>query len=309
MNSELLQSCVLCGQRCRVNRLAGQLGQCRAGINPEISSFCVHHGEEPMISGSRGSGTIFFANCCLKCVYCQNYQISQEGKGVGSSVEELAEIMLELQAKGCHNINLVSPTHYGAQVIEALDLARGKGLRIPIVYNSGGYDSIELLKALKGKIDVYLPDFKYYNDDQACKYSGAKNYVATAKTALAEMFRQVGNIELNGAGVAERGVLVRHLVLPNNISDSEQVLGFLAALSKDIWVSLMAQYSPQFRAKEFPELNRRLRPDEYQRVIDYAQKIGLHNLYIQALDSSENFLPDFDQADPFAGGASPTSSR
>lgn len=253
-----------------------------------------------MISGSRGSGTIFFAKCCLKCVYCQNYQISQGGNGYKVGVERLVEIMLELQGKNCHNINLVSPTHYGRQVIAALDLARKEGLKLPVVYNTGGYDSIDLLKKLDGKIDIYLPDFKYYDNEKALKYSGAKKYVERTREGLTEMFRQVGQIKLNGDGVAVKGLLVRHLVLPNNLADSEKVLDFIASLSKDIWVSIMAQYSPQFRANEFPELSRRLQPEEYRRIVDHAAKIGLHNLYTQELASSEIYLPDFKKDKPFA---------
>ena len=272
-----------------------------------------------MISGSRGSGAVFFSNCCLQCVYCQNYEISQLGaryQGPGTGWEEtetgrLAEIMLELQAKGAHNINLVSPTHYGPQIIEALKSAKREGLKLPIVYNSGGYDSLELLQTLEGLIDIYLPDFKYWEADNAVKYSRAENYPAVARQGIAEMFRQVGNLEgIGGSGRGRRGILVRHLVLPNNLANSLAVLDFLAALSKDIWVSLMAQYSPRHRAKEFPELNRKLEPAEYQGVVDYAEKLGLHNLYTQELASSDVYLPDFKKVDPFSygvGGAESTS--
>ncbi|MBN3033466.1 MAG: radical SAM protein [Candidatus Saganbacteria bacterium] len=317
MNSKLLGNCRLCGHRCGVNRVRGELGKCRAGLAPEVASYCVHHGEEPAISGSRGSGTIFFAHCSLRCVFCQNYEISQmagsdrEKQGLAgmgrekylllpahpchspSLLEkqtELAEIMLELQDRGVHNINLVSPTHYGPQIVEALEIAREEGLKLPVVYNSGGYDSLELLKELAGKIDIYLPDLKYFSDDSALKYSGAKNYVETVKAAVAEMFRQVGPGKL----------IVRHLVLPNGLAHSFDALDYLASLSKDIWVSLMAQYSPQHRAGEFPELNRKLSPAEYQRVVAHAGKLGLHNLYVQELSSSEVYLPDFQRAEPFS---------
>jgi len=260
-----------------------------------------------MISGTRGSGTIFFANCCLKCVYCQNYEISQLGtrdQGPGTRGEEveaerLAEIMLELQAKGAHNINLVSPTHYAPQLINALKLAKQQGLKLPIVYNTGGYDSLELLRELDGLIDVYLPDFKYFGESAAQKYSGAGNYPAVARAGITEMFRQVGNIKLNDERVARSGLLVRHLVLPDNLAGTEAVLKWLAALSKELWISLMAQYSPQHRAAEFPELARRLRPEEYRQAVAQAEKLGLRNVYVQELASSETFLPDFNQADPF----------
>ena len=310
---QLLANCRLCGHRCGSNKVKGQRGKCRAGLLPEVASYCVHHGEEPVISGDRGSGTIFFAHCSLRCVFCQNYEISQgQGKArEGKGGRKLAEIMLDLQGKGVHNINLVSPTHYGPQIIETLALARQQGyeiavecakeqgLKLPVVYNSGGYDSLELLKELDGKIDIYLPDLKYFDDEKARKYSGAENYVETARVGFEEMFRQVGNIKTAGMGYGVRGILVRHLVLPENLSNSFEALDFLASLSKDIWVSLMSQYSPQHRAGEFPELNRKLTPVEYQRVIAHAEKLGLHDLYVQELESSEVFLPDFKQDNPF----------
>lgn len=300
MNPDLLQSCVLCGHRCRVNRLKGQLGKCRAGMKPMVASFCAHHGEEPMISGKRGSGTIFFSHCCLHCVFCQNYDISQLALGREVEIEELSRIMLNLQGQGVHNINLVSPTHYGPQIIEALLLARRQGLKIPAAYNAGGFDSIELLKELEGKVEIYMPDFKYFNNDAALKYSGAANYVEAAKEGIAEMYRQVGNITFDKDGVAIKGLLVRHLVLPDNLAGSQKVLAFLASLSKDIWVSIMAQFNPQYRAAKFPEISRRLRSDEYQKVVEYAEKIGLRNLYVQDIQSSETYLPDFNKNDPFA---------
>lgn len=300
MNLELLRSCTLCGHRCKVNRLEGQLGKCRSGVKPMVSSYCAHYGEEPMISGKRGSGTIFFTNCCLKCVYCQNYEISQLAYGREVEIEELTEMMLNLQDQGCHNINLVSPTHYAPQILEALTLARGRGLQIPVVYNTGGFDSIELLRELNGKVEIYMPDFKYFDNEKAFKYSGAKNYVETAIEGITEMYRQVGNVQFNKEGVAIKGLLVRHLVLPNNLADSEKVMDFLASLSKDIWVSIMAQYHPQYRAKDFPELSRRLRPDEYRRVVKHAREIGLHNYYVQDLLSSETYLPDFKKDNPFS---------
>lgn len=264
-----------------------------------VASSCAHHGEEPMISGKRGSGTIFFTNCCLRCAYCQNYDISQLGTGDEVSGERLAEMMLQLQGRGVHNINLVSPTHYAPQIMEALASARGQGLKVPVVYNTGGFDSLELLKELDGRIEIYMPDFKYFDNEKAFKYSGARNYVEVAREGIAEMFRQVGNIQFNKEGAAVKGLLVRHLVLPNDLADSEKVMDFLASLSKDIWVSIMAQYSPQFRAMEFPELSRRLRSDEYQKVIDHAKRIGLHNFYVQDLLSSETYLPDFSKENPF----------
>jgi len=299
MYSKLLESCVLCGNRCQVNRLKGELGTCRAGSKLMIASYCPHFGEEPMISGKRGSGTIFFAHCSLRCLFCQNYDISQLAYGQETEIDELARMMLNLQDRGVHNINLVSPTHYAPQILEALELARQQGLKIPAVYNTGGYDSLELLEALREKIEIYMPDFKYFDNEKAWKYSGAKNYVEVARAGMAEMYQQVGNIKFNDEGVAVSGILVRHLVLPNELSDSKRVLDFLAALSKDIWVSIMAQYSPQYRAREFPELSRCLRTEEYREVVEYAKKIGLHNFYAQDLLSSETCLPDFKKENPF----------
>ncbi|MDD5594450.1 MAG: radical SAM protein, partial [Candidatus Margulisbacteria bacterium] len=267
-----------------------------------VATYCVHYGEEPMISGRTGSGAIFFSHCSLRCAFCQNYYISQVGNGEnrGEMDEEgLAGIMLELEKKGTHNINLVSPTHYAPQIMEALAIARGRGLKLPIVYNTGGYDSVELIKALEGKVDIYLPDFKYADNRLAKKYSGADNYFETAKTGLAEMFRQVGNMRAGVSGIGVRGILVRHLVLPGNLENSFGVLDFLASLSKDIWISLMSQYSPQHRAAEFPELSRPLNYEEYQKVVGYAEKLGLHNLYVQELESSEVYLPNFKRAEPF----------
>jgi putative pyruvate formate lyase activating enzyme len=252
-----------------------------------------------MISGSRGSGTVFFANCCLQCVYCQNYEISQKGKGQEAGKEELAKIMLELQDKGVHNINLVSPTHYAPQTAAAVRSAKRQGLKLPIVYNTGGYDSLELLRELDGLIDIYLPDFKYWSADHAGKYSGADNYLEVARQGITEMFRQVGNIQLGGEGVAVKGLLVRHLVLPNDLSGSSSVLSFLSSLSHDIWISLMAQYSPQFKAGNFIELARPLTAGEYLAAVKAAEQLGLHNVYVQELESSAEFLPDFNKSDPF----------
>jgi putative pyruvate formate lyase activating enzyme len=211
----------------------------------------------------------------------------------------LAETMLELQRKKCHNINLVSPTHFAPQIMEAIELARSRGLSLPIVYNTGGYDTLELLGQLQGSIDIYMPDLKYFDDEKAHRYSGAKNYVETATSAIVEMFRQVGNIELDQDGVAKKGLLVRHLVLPGDLAGSQKALDFLSSLSRDIWVSLMSQYSPQYRAIEFPELSRRLRAEEYEKVLAHARAIGLHNMYVQEMGSSEVYLPDFKSEHPF----------
>jgi len=296
---KLLEHCLLCGHRCAVNRLKGEVGICRAGLKPKIASNCMHRGEEPMISGANGSGTIFFSYCSLCCVYCQNQAISQQAKGEEVTIDELAGIMLKLQGQKAHNINLVSPTHYAPQIMEALSIARGRGLKLPVVYNTGGYDSLELIKMLQGKVDIYMPDFKYFEDEKAGKYSGAGNYVEVAQAGITEMFRQVGNIKLNDDGVAVSGLLVRHLVLPNSLSDSEKVINFLASLSKDLWVSIMSQYNPKYNNGKHPELARKLNTDEYRMIVDHAQAAGLHNLYLQEIESSDNYLPDFSRNHPF----------
>ena len=283
----------------------------------KIAHFQKHFGEEPCISGinpnSGGSGTIFFAGCNLHCVYCQNHQISQKqspddlfSRFKDYSTEELSQIMLELQNQGALNINLVSPSHMGTQIIDALKLAKAKGLGLPIVYNSNGYDAVGALKLYEGLIDIYLPDLKYGGDENAVKYSNAPRYSEISQAAIREMFRQVGNLTFLRNPSAEEphtpakgGLIIRHLVLPNRLAESFKALDFVAALSKDIFVSIMAQYYPAYRAADFSELNRPLLKEEYQEVLDYAQKIGLKNILGQALESKDHYRPDFDSKHPF----------
>lgn len=303
-----LESCTLCGNRCKVNRIAGEKGICNAPLEIVISSFTAHHGEEPVFSGIKGSGAIFFSYCSLSCIFCQNYEISQNHLGYKVSKEELADIMINLQRKGCHNINLVSPTHFMPQILESIKIAKLNGLNIPILYNSNGYDSIELLEILDGVIDIYMPDFKYFDDNKAFKYSKAKGYVQTAKDVIKEMFRQVGvlSLRLNSPNAilrdnrtAKKGILVRNLVLPNNISDSKIILDFLSAISLDIWISLMSQYSPQYKAKNYPEINSTINPNEYNEIVEYARELGFNNLLIQEIESNKVYLPDFGKKEPF----------
>jgi len=282
MSLKLAQSCNLCGRQCKSSI-------CNPKSEIKVSSYTVHHGEEPMISGTRGSGAIFFTNCNMRCVYCQNYEISQNGHGNIKSKEELADIMLILQKKQCHNINLVSPTHFMPQILESIKIAIADGLKIPVVYNTNGYDSLELLKELDGMINIYMPDFKYSDNEMAKKYSGADNYVETAKAGIAEMLRQVG----------PRNLLVRHLVLPNRISGTFEVLDFLASIATDIRVSLMAQYSPQHKASQHKELNRKISALEYNETVEYLQNKGFENAYIQELISTDFYLPDFMSDEPF----------
>lgn len=266
-----------------------------------ISSATLHFGEEPFISGTRGSGTIFFSGCLLHCVYCQNYQISQGGMSnpVICNENELAGMMLSLQDQGAHNINLVSPSHYPLPITRSLKIAKEQGLSIPIVYNTGGYDSLPTLEIFDGLVDIYLPDIKYSDDQIALKYSGVKGYVERNRAAIFEMFRQVGLLEVDGAGVGRKGLVVRHLVLPDHLAGSFTSLDFLASISKNITLSLMAQYHPCYRAKDFLELNRRLRSVEYQEVVEYAKKLGFSHILTQKLESSDNYLPDFEKAKPF----------
>jgi len=295
---EKLSACDLCPRQCGVNRLQGEKGFCQAGENLKIAKVDLHFGEEPPISGTKGSGAIFFSGCSLRCVFCQNYPISQRGQGREMSIEELAAAMLDLQARGAHNINLVSPTHFIPQIAAALELAAGRGLHLPLVYNSNGYESVATLKLLDGIIDVYLPDGKYGDDESAIKYSGVKNYVKYNRLALQEMHRQVGNPVFDAAGMIQKGLIVRHLVLPNGLAGSRKVFDFLAReISPETWVSLMAQYTPIFKASSCPELNRPLTAAEYQRALGEFSAAGLANGWTQALEASGTAqIPDFSEA-------------
>lgn len=298
---ELYKACILCGHKCGVDRTKGEKGKCDAGTEIVLSSYTAHHGEEPFISGSRGSGAIFFSYCNLKCVFCQNHEISQGHLGKKVTAEELACIMIELQDKGCHNINLVSPTHFMPGILEALYIAHEKGLTLPVVYNTNGYDSIELLKILESVVNIYMPDLKYFESNLAKKYSNAANYPDVAKKAIRKMHEQVGEIEVDEDDVALEGLLVRHLVLPGHIDDSKNVIKYLSTVSKELWISIMAQYSPQFKACEYPEIDRKLTAEEYWEVILAAQEAGLENYLMQELESSDVLLPDFKNEEPFSG--------
>jgi len=280
---KILSSCTLCGFRCGINRFNESTGRCRSGYLPKIASATLHHGEELPISGHRGSGTIFFSGCSLECLFCQNYPISQLGNGKELTIEELAECMLGLQERGAHNINLVTPTHFVPQIIESLCRAVEKGLHIPIVYNSSGYDSINVLNLLEGVVDIYLPDMKYGNDENAWKYSHARDYVSVNRDAVREMYRQTGELVLDKDGVARRGLLIRHLILPGGISGTEQVLAFIARLSNTIPVSLMGQYFPAYKAVSIPELNRKITVDEYNKAARLLHYYGLENGWLQSI--------------------------
>jgi len=296
---EILKSCTLCPFECKVNRIKGELGICRSGSKAIVSSCSPHHGEEPMLSGTKGSGTIFFSNCNLKCLFCQNYQISQEGLGNEVSDEQLANMMIELQNKGCHNINLVSPTHFVANILGALEIANSKGLKIPIVYNSNGYESLDTLKLFDGIIDIYLPDIKYSDNKTALRLSAAPNYVDFNRPAIKEMFRQVGDLVIDDNGIATKGMLVRMLVLPNDLNGSRDSLEFLSRISKDMWISIMAQYNPCYKAIGDPEIGRKITDEEYRQVLKWAKELELNNYLVQELESSDIFVPDFKSTDPF----------
>ncbi len=279
---DCLLSCRLCPHHCGVNRVIGQKGICRSNVQLQISSYNAHFGEEPPISGMNGSGTIFFTNCTLRCVYCQNYPISQLGHGNPISVSDLSGIMLELQKLKCHNINLVTPTHFIPQIIEALELSRASGLQIPLVYNTSGYESLKTLRLLDGIVDIYLPDAKYSDDNVAEKYSRAKRYFPIMKEALREMYRQVGDLKVNKDGVAVSGLIVRHLVLPHHLAGTEKILKWIAEeLSRKTYISLMAQYFPAYQASEFSELSRKINRVEYIQAREYFDHNRLKNGWIQ----------------------------
>jgi len=276
---QYLKSCTLCPRECRVNRLQGQRGFCKVGERAIVSSVGPHFGEEAPLVGRQGSGTIFFSGCNLGCLFCQNYDISHLLHGREISEEELADQMLYVQSLGCHNVNLVTPTHVVPQILGALALARHQGLDLPIVYNCGGYESLETLRVLDGVIQIYMPDFKYGDNAVAKKYSGAEDYFDRAREALSEMHRQVGDLVLDERGIAQRGLLIRHLVLPGGLAGTEKVMEFIAQeLSPNSYVNVMAQYYPQYRANEFPELDRRITGQEYQRAVEIAGEKGLGRL-------------------------------
>ncbi len=272
---DILKECTVCPHSCRVNRVKGEKGFCKTGERVRIASFFPHRGEEFPIRGYRGSGTIFISYCNMRCVYCQNYDISQEGEGEEYFPEEIAAIMLYLQEEGCHNINWVTPSHVVPQLLKALYVAVGKGLKIPIVYNTSSYDSIETLKLLDGVVDIYLPDIKYLSNSYGRKYSKVKNYPEITKKAIKEMFRQVGNLKIDENGIAYKGVLIRHLVLPENLSTSKEVIDFISSICPDAHINIMSQYRPYYKAYMFKELNKPIDMQEYYSLINYAKTKGL----------------------------------
>ena len=297
MNNALSQ-CRVCPRQCGIDRTAGKTGFCRAPYLPKVALVSRHDWEEPPISGTKGSGTVFFSHCNLNCVFCQNHDISQDGFGQEISVERLAEIFLEQQERGFHNINLVSAVQFIPQVAKALEIAKAKGLTVPVVYNSNGYESLEGLKLLDGLVDVYLPDFKYWDDALGLEYSRCPNYRETAAAAILEMRRQVGKDILDENGIMQKGIIIRHLVLPNHYKDSFLVLDWIREnLGSDTFVSLMSQYTPMHKAKEIKALSRKLTTFEYDKVVDHFFKIGLENGFMQKRSSATSeYTPTFDLA-------------
>ena len=293
----MLEKCTLCPHNCKVNRKNGEIGRCKCNGEIKIALASLHKYEEPCISGENGSGTIFFSNCNLKCIFCQNYEISHMGKGKTISVDDLANLFLEQQKKGAHNINLVTPTMYVIQIIDAIKIAKKNGLKIPIIYNTSSYENIETIKLLNGYIDVYLPDLKYYSNDLSKKYSKVDNYFENASKAILEMYKQVGKPEFDENGMIKKGVIIRHLILPNYIQNTKNILRWIKEnLPEDVYVSVMCQYFPSYRAIEDDKINRKISMKEYKEVEDYIYLLGFKNGYMQDYDENDDekkYVPDF----------------
>ena len=291
----IMEKCILCPFECNVDREHGKKGRCNAGKNIKIAKYSLHFDEEPCISGKEGSGTVFFSDCNLKCKFCQNYEISCEGKGKEISEEDLSNIFLSLQEQKANNINLVTAVPYVPKIIDAIKIAKSKGLNIPILYNTSGYEKVETLKMLEGYIDIYLPDFKYFDNDLAYRLSNVKDYKEVALKAILEMKRQVGTNQYNEKGILQKGIIIRHLVLPNNIQNSKDVLKLLKNnLGDDVYISLMAQYFPTYKAVSDEEINRKLTKKEYDKIEQYLYKLSLKNGYIQDLGENEQqYVPKF----------------
>lgn len=289
-----MTECRLCPRQCGVDR-SKQTGYCGVSDRVKLARAALHFWEEPCISGKRGSGTVFFSGCALKCVFCQNYQLSAGHFGKEVSIQRLAEIFLELQQQGAHNINLVTGGHYVPQIVQALELVR-KDLKIPVVYNSSGYETVETLRQLKGYVDIYLPDLKYYSPERSARYSNAKDYFAVASQAVQEMFSQVGPVQFDEQGMLQKGVVVRHMVMPNGVEDTMDILTWIAEYLPldDILVSVMSQYTPFYKSADYPEINRRLTQEEYDRVLDWMECMGIEQGFVQELSSAkEEYTPDF----------------
>jgi len=305
----MLETCTLCPHECRNNRLLDERARCHTGLLPVVSAYTPHLGEEPSLVGTNGVGNIFFGNCNMRCLYCQNYLISQntlEERRREVTVERLAEIMLELQERGCHAIGLVSPTHVVPQILEALVIAAGRGLMLPLVYNTNAYDAVDVLRLLDGVVDIYLPDLKYSEEEMAYAYSRVRQYVRHAREAIREMHRQVGTeLVLGEDGLVQRGLIIRHLVLPNDIAGSKESLRWIRSeLGAGTTLSLMAQYFPEHRALTTPLLDRKIRRSEYERVLAFLDTLGMEEGWAQEYEASDYYRPEFENRDlPFRGGA------
>ena len=293
---EDLENCRICPRECKINRNNGQIGRCKSKDIVKIALYSIHNFEEPCISGKKGSGTVFFSNCNLNCVFCQNYEISQQGKGKEVTIERLAEIFLEQQERNVENINLVTPTSYVPQIIEAIKIARNGGLNLPIVYNTNGYEKVQTLKLLEGYIDIYLPDFKYSNNLLAKRLSKVENYFEITTTALKEMYRQTGEAAIfDNNGIMKKGMIIRHLIFPNHILNSKRVLKWISDNMPNVYVSVMAQYFPTFQAKEIKDINRKLSVREYQEIENYLYQLNLRNGFIQELgEHEEEYVPKWE---------------
>jgi len=292
----LLNNCNLCPRCCNVNRNNNELGFCTMGKDLLVARAALHFWEEPIISGTNGSGTVFFSGCNLKCVFCQNFNISTNNFGKKISINRLSEIFLELQDQGAHNINLVTPTHFVPQIIEALKIARQKGLNIPIVYNSSGYESVDTIKLLDGYIDIYLPDFKYFDDKYALKYSKCPNYFDFCSKAIDEMIKQVGTPKFNKDGILTKGVIVRHMLLPGLLDDSKKIIHHLVdKYNDDIFISIMNQYTPTNNLDKYSEIDKTVEQNDYDELINYAIELGIKNGFIQEGETQKtSFIPEFD---------------
>ena len=289
--------CNICPRRCGADRENGSLGFCGASNKIRIARAALHFWEEPCLSGKNGAGTVFFSHCNMKCVYCQNYRISTRGAGHEVSIGELAEIFLDLQSQGANNIDLVTPTHYALDIAEAVKKAKDSGLHIPVLYNCGGYESVETLKRLEGLIDIYMPDMKYYRDKYAVKYSSAPKYFETACAALEEMYRQTGAFVLDENGIMQSGVIVRHMMLPGLMLDTKKIMDYLFdTYGNNIYISLMSQYTPLKNVERFPELNRKIDMKKYNSIVDYCMNRGMENVFIQEGSAAkESFIPCFEE--------------
>lgn len=295
MDVKILEKCAICPHNCGINRLNNQIGRCKSKDTVKVALYSTHNFEEPCISGKKGSGTVFFSNCNMNCVFCQNYEISQQGKGKEISIEELADIFIKQQEKDVENINLVTPTSYVPQIIEAIKIARKNGLKLPIVYNTNGYEKVETLKMLERYVDIYLPDFKYSDDDLGKRLSKVDNYFEIVTEALKEMYRQTGKAVFNGEGIMQKGMIIRHLVLPNHILNSRRVLKWINENMHDVYVSVMAQYFPTYKAKEIDDINRKLTKEEYEQIENYLYRLDLENGYIQELgEHEEEYVPHWE---------------